>query len=272
MIEFSVLMSIYKNEKLVFFRRAMQSIWDDQVLKPNQIVLVIDGPVPNDIIDEIDVWKKELSGILYVIPLKTNVGLGQALNIGMQSCKYDVIARMDTDDISLPCRFLKQIPLFESNTIDLVGSHVSEFIGSESNIVSFRRVPLDHDAIVLFSKRRSPVNHPSVVFRKSSVIESGGYMHMLLMEDYYLWIRMLTLGKKFYNIDEVLVNMRGGNELLMRRSGSEYFLCELRFLNALKNLGFISTVQLVELFFLRALPRLFPRVLFSLLYKIFLRK
>jgi glycosyltransferase involved in cell wall biosynthesis len=272
MIKFSVLMSIYKNEKPHFFHRAMQSIWDDQILKPSQIVLVIDGKVPYELISAIDFWEKKLCGILSILPLNTNVGLGQALSKGLESCDYDIIARMDTDDISLPERFLKQVPLFDSLGVDLVGSHVSEFYGDEDNIVSYRRVPLEHQSIVSFAKKRSPVNHPTVIFRKSSVIESGGYMHMLWMEDYYLWIRMLMSGKKFYNVDEVLVKMRGGSDLLVRRSGREYFLCELTFLRASRTLGFINSVQFVKLFFLRACPRLFPRILFSLVYKLFLRK
>ncbi|AEF53554.1 glycosyltransferase [Marinomonas posidonica] len=272
MIDFTVLMSIYKNENPNFFHRAMKSIWNEQILKPSQIVLVIDGPVPYELIDAIDVWRGVLNDVLLVVPLSVNVGLGQALNKGLKLCKYDIVARMDTDDISLPERFLKQVPLLDALGVDLVGSHISEFVGNENNTVSFRRVPLFHHDIACFAKKRSPVNHPSVVFRKSSVIDSGGYLHMLWLEDYYLWIRMLSTGKRFHNVDEVLVNMRGGTGLLSRRSGIKYAYSELKFINAIKKLGFISNFDFVKLFFMRVLPRFLPLGFFSLIYKYFLRR
>lgn len=272
MIDFTVLMSIYKNENPCFFHRAMKSIWNEQILKPTQIVLVIDGPVSCELTDAIDVWRKVLNGVLLVVPLDVNVGLGQALNKGLTYCKNDIVARMDTDDISLPERFLKQVPLLDVLDVDLVGSHISEFDGDENNIISFRRVPLFHHDIASFAKKRSPVNHPSVVFRKSSVIDSGGYLHMLWFEDYYLWIRMLSSGKKFHNVDEILVNMRGGAGLLVRRSGIRYASSELKFISSTKKLGFINNFDFAKLIFIRVLPRLLPLSFFSLIYKYVLRR
>lgn len=268
-MKFSVLMSIYKKEKAEYFNRAMQSIWDEQILKPNEIVLVQDGPLIDTLYKEIEYWKLKLKDILIIIPLEQNVGLGDALNIGLNHCKYNIIARMDTDDISLPTRFNKQIKYMENNpNIDILSSWISEFEDDENIIISERRLPEYHCDIVKFSKRRSAVNHIPVVFKKESVLKAGGYKRMILQEDYYLWIRMILNGSKFYNIQEPLAKIRSGYNQLERRSGLYYFKCELALQKEFINLGFINKLEFLQNITIRFIVRLAPSFILRKIYKL----
>lgn len=173
-MNFSVLISIYHKEEAKYFNRAMQSIWDEQSVKPDEIVLVQDGKLTDELYRFIDEWKSKLGDVLKIIPLEQNVGLGDALNEGIKHCNYELIARMDTDDISLADRFEKQLKVFENSDIDISSSWVSEFDSDEKKIVSYRKIPEKHDEIVSYSKMRNGVNHPAVMYKKSVVEKAGG--------------------------------------------------------------------------------------------------
>ncbi|MBN2896750.1 MAG: glycosyltransferase [Campylobacterales bacterium] len=264
--DFSVLMSIYKNEKAEFFDRAMFSIWDEQTIKPSEIVLVQDGPLPSDVLESISKWKYKLREQLVIVTLENNVGLGDALNIGMHSCTKDLIARMDTDDIAMPQRFEKQLKCMKSSDIEICGSWVNEFENSELKITSIRRVPETHKEIVLFSKKRNPINHPSVMFKRKTIENVGGYKKMMYFEDYYLWIRIILDGAVFYNIQESLLNMRAGHGQLERRRGFTYFKHEYEFFFKIHRLGHISNRELIENLSIRLIARLIPRTLLREIY------
>ena len=135
-MKFSVLMSIYKKEEPKYFNRAMQSIWDEQTVKPDEIVLVQDGPLTDGLYKAIDEWKAKIGEVFKTVPLEKNVGLGEALNAGIKHCSYELIARMD---ISIPNRFEKQLKAFENNDIDICSSWVSEFDSDENEIISYRK-------------------------------------------------------------------------------------------------------------------------------------
>lgn len=155
---------------------------------------------------------------LKVLSLVTNRGLGKALNEGLKYCSHELVARMDTDDIAMPERFEKQLAVFKKYPdIDVVGAWINEFEDNVSNIKSVRKLPELPDDIRQFAKRRNPINHPVVMFRKSAVLAAGGYRHFPLFEDYYLWIRMLMNGAKFYNIQESLLYFRFSSEMFKRR-------------------------------------------------------
>ena len=135
-----------------------------------------------------------------VVPLKQNQGLGKALNEGLKHCSYDLVARMDTDDIAKPDRFEKQIRVFQEHPeLDVVGAWIDEFEETTSNIISTRKLPEVHDDICQFAKKRNPFNHPCVVYKKSAVEAAGSYQDFYLLEDYYLWLRMLMAGYQGYN-------------------------------------------------------------------------
>jgi len=223
---FSVAMSVYKSDNPDFFDRALSSIIDDQTIKPNEIVLVVDGPVSNEINNVINKYEKKYE-IFNVIRLEQNGGLGNALKIAVKNATHELIARMDSDDVSVSTRFEEQLKYFEINPgIDIVGGDITEFIGEENNIVGKRSVPVSNDSIREYMKTRCAMNHVSVMYKKKSVESAGGYQDWFWNEDYYLWIRMWLNGAVFANTGSVLVNVRVGEEMYQRRGGSKYFESE----------------------------------------------
>lgn len=271
-MNFSVLMSIYFKEKSSNFNRAMQSIWDEQSIKPNEIVLVEDGKLTDELYNAINLWKERLGQNLKVIKLKENLGLGDALAIGLKECSFELVARMDSDDISLPKRFEKQLEIFEKNkNIDICSSWISEFEKDEGNIYAYRRLPENHNDIVKFAKLRSPINHPAAMFKKSTVLQAGNYQKMLLIEDYYLWVRMILKGFKFYNIQEVLVNMRAGKDQLTRRQGLKYAINELKVQYLFYKMGFLNLYEFLRNLVLKFSVRIMPKFILRVVYKILRR-
>lgn len=266
-MKFSVLMSIYNKEKEEYFNKAMVSIWDKQSLKPNEIILVQDGPLTDQLYKSINNWSEKIGSIFKIVVLKNNVGLGDALNIGLKECSYDIIARMDTDDICSQDRFKKQLYIFNTINIDICSSWVSEFDNNEDKIVSYRKVPECNSEIRSFSKMRSPINHPAVMYKKSAVIDAGGYKRMMWFEDYYLWARMILQGSRFYNIQEPLVNMRAGYGQLERRSGLKYAISEFIFQKKLYSIGFLNFIEFIKNSSIRFIARIIPRKLVKLMYK-----
>jgi len=265
---FSVLMSIYSKENPVFFDQAMLSITDRQSLKPNEIILVLDGELTQGLSAMVDKWNDKISE-LKVVPLEQNVGLGDALKIGLDNCSNDLVARMDTDDISHPDRFKIQVQYMKENLdCDIVGSFVTEFDDDPDMIVSSRLVPIEHKEIVKSAQIRSPFNHPSVMYRKYSVIKAGNYKKFHGFEDYYLWVRMIMDGACCFNIDKPLVNMRSGYTMLSRRGGIGYAINEIKLQYKFLEIGFISNFIFMKNILMRAPVRLLPNVVRSYLYKI----
>ena len=226
-LKFSVAMSVYKNDNAEHFDCALSSITAEQTLKPNEIVLVVDGPVGEQIDAVIEKYTTKYN-IFKVVRLEKNGGLGNALRIAVENCENDIIARMDSDDVAVPIRFEEQLKFMSENNVDIVGGHISEFVGEESNLVSRRNVPLTDEEIKVEMKSRCAFNHMTVMFRKSAVISVGGYLDWHYNEDYYLWLRMLKVGCRFANLDRVLVNVRVGSEMYQRRGGTKYFRSEAK--------------------------------------------
>lgn len=222
-MDFSVLMSVYIRENPIYLDEALKSILIDQTIIPNELVIVEDGPLTKELELVIEEYKKKFDSIIKLIKLSENHGLGRDLNIGLNECTYELVARMDSDDICHRLRFEKQLKVFrKNNNVDLVGSNIAEFFESRDNIEFIRKVPSSMDEIQKMSKKRNPVNHVSVMFKKSSVLNAGGYKHMLYLEDYYLWIRMIKNNNILQNIDEELVYVRTGEEMFKRRSNTKY--------------------------------------------------
>jgi len=265
-MKFSVLMSIYKKEEPKYFNRAMQSIWDGQTVKPDEIVLVQDGPLTDRLYKAIDEWKEKIGESFKTVPLEKNVGLGEALNAGIKHCSYELIARMDTDDISISNRFEKQLKAFEEKDIDVCSAFISEFEDDENQIISYRKLPENHEEIVKYSKMRNPLNHVTIMMKKSILEKSGGYKHMLWMEDYYLWIRMIMNNAKLYNLQETLVNVRAGSSMLVRRGGLSYVKAEVTFLNEMKNIGYLTTTEYLKNILIKVPIRLLPKGLLKSVY------
>ena len=268
---FSVLLSLYAKEKTSYLNQCFNSIFT-QTLFSDEIVLVKDGPLTVELDAIISKYEMQYP-ILKIVSLPVNQGLGKALNEGLKHCSYDLVARMDTDDIAKPDRFEKQIKVFQEHPeLDVVGAWIDEFEETTSNIISTRKLPEVHDDICQFAKKRNPENHPVIMFRKQAVLAAGGYQHFPLFEDYYLWIRMLQNGSKFYNIQESLLYFRFSPAMFKRRGGLKYVTTELRFQNQLRNLGFITSSEYLYDVFIRVITRMMPNTLRAILYKKALRK
>ena len=220
-MDFTVLMSVYGKDDVNDFKTALESVTVNQTMKPKQVVIVQDGVVPVKIDDIIFNLEKQTPGIEYsVMKKETNQGLAAALNSGLAICKYDWVARMDSDDISVEDRFEKQIAFIEKNAdISVLGGAIAEFENEIGDIQSERHVELAHEGITQMAKSRTPMNHVSVMYLKSAVLAVGGYSEDFgKLEDYKLWVDLITAGYKLANIDDIVVNVRVGKGFLERRS------------------------------------------------------
>lgn len=220
MFQISVLISVYNGETASNFDLALKSIFDLQTIKPDQVVIVVDGPVNNEIEDVIKKFTKNKEEVVEVVRLNENSGLGIALKEGTKYCKGEYIVRMDSDDFSVSDRIQKlQQFLYKNPDIDVVGSIISEFKESpDEEKQSLRVCPLETKSIIKMGRKRCPMNHVSTCIKKESLIAVGGYLSFPFHEDYYLWLRMLFNGYTFANIPEVLVKVRTGSGFLQRRS------------------------------------------------------
>ncbi len=225
-LPFSIAISVYQKDNAVFFDRALQSIIEKQTVKPNEIVLVCDGPL-TDRLDSIIEKYRKLYPIFKVLRLKRNKGLGNALRLAVENASNELIARMDSDDVAVSDRFEQQLKYFsEHPNVDIVGGDITEFIGEELNIVGKRTVPCEDSQIREYMKTRCAFNHVSVMYKKTAVQAAGGYKDWFWNEDYYLWIRMQLNKAAFANTGTVLVNVRVGEEMYQRRGGKKYFESE----------------------------------------------
>lgn len=224
---FSVAMSVYKNDNPIFFDRALQSITENQKVMPTEIVIIVDGPVDEKINAVIEKYSEKY-GNLNVIRLDKNAGLGNALKLAIENAKYELIARMDSDDVSAPNRFEQQLEIMTKNSaVDIVGGDISEFIGCENNIVAKRKVPILDKEIKEYLKTRCPFNHMTVMYKRSAVLKSGNYIDLFYNEDYWLWIRMVENNCIMANTGTILVNARVGEDMYKRRGGKQYFNSEM---------------------------------------------
>ena len=223
--QFSVAMCVYGKDDPMWFEIAVESVLS-QTAVPNEVVLVVDGPVPDEL-DKI-IEKFESNEIFKVIRFKENQGHGNARRASVDGCINELVALMDADDICLTERFEKQLAVFESTDADIVGGDISEFIGSEDNIQGYRRLPKTDAEIKELMKTKCAFNQVTVMFKKSAYQNAGGYIDWFCEEDYYLWLRMMQNGAIFANTGDTLVNVRVGKEMYKRRGGMKYFKSEAK--------------------------------------------
>lgn len=269
MNSFSILMSVYDKEKPEYLKLALHSIWNNQTIKPNEIVIVKDGPLTEELDATIESFQQ--SAPVKIIQLEKNVGLGTALSIGINECENEYIARMDSDDISKPDRFQRQIKCLNEG-YDIVSCWSEFFEGEVNNIVSVKKRPEFHKDIARLSKRRSPVCHAATMFKKTAVLQAGNYKHCLYYEDYYLWLRMINTGAKFYNIQDYLYSVRTSPDQFERRGGWQYLKLELSSFKLFYKEGLYSLSDYMINSLIRIIVRLFPlklrRSLYLLIWKL----
>lgn len=271
MMKFSVLMSVYFKENPKYLSEAIESVLNQTVM-PSEIVIVKDGKLSGDLDHVINNYIEKYKNLFKIIELKENQGLGVALEKGIIACSYEIIARMDTDDISKNDRFEKQLKIMEEKSLDIVGSNISEFDGEEENIISQRLVPETLEEIKKFSKRRNPFNHMTVMYKKESILNAGNYKEFLWFEDYNLWVRALLKGANCYNIQENLVNARTGREMFSRRGGIKYIKQEIKMQKFMVKNKYISLYTYCTNILERIFIRVLPNKIRETIYLIFLRE
>lgn len=270
--QYSVLMSVYDKESAEYLRSAMNSIWN-QTISTDDFVLVCDGPLNEELDAVIEKMEKEHPDTLYVVRLEKNGGLGNALNAGIKHCKHELVARMDSDDISRPDRCERQLKVFEEHPdVSICSGIVEEFTTSTSEIEARRVPPETQEEIISFAKKRNPFNHPCVMYKKSAVEDAGGYQDFYLLEDYYLWIRMLQKESQGYNLQEPLLWMRAGSDMYKRRAGWKYAQSQKALFIYMKGSGFISGSQYMQSVVVRTASSLTPNWLREFMFKTVMRK
>jgi amylovoran biosynthesis glycosyltransferase AmsE len=264
---FSVLISVYAKESPKFFESALNSIVKQTIIS-NDVVIVMDGILTPELYGIIDGYKSKLN--IKGIQLDKNVGLGEALNIGLKHCKNNLVVRCDSDDLNRIDKFeilLKLMQAADSN-VAVVGSSINEFI-QEGDIVARRFYPVNSSSYSKFY--RDPVGHPSVIIRKDLVEMVGGYKHCLFFEDTYLWLRLFAAGYVIQNTAIPLTSMRVGSEFYSRRSGLNYSICEFIAFRMFYRQGLISGYGFL-IGCLRSILRLMPNTAIRSLYLRHLRE
>ncbi|MEV4883007.1 glycosyltransferase [Chitinophaga ginsengisegetis] len=272
MLEFSVLMPVYIKENPEFLKLAIQSLLEQTVL-PSEIVIVEDGPLTDELHNIINDYVNGYPGMFNIIRLPENHGMGYAMDTGLKQCKYDYVARMDSDDIAIKDRFKIQTTFLRDHPeIDLVGGYIEEFSIVPGDLNRFRKVPVSQPEILTFAKYRNPVNHMTVMLRKQKALKAGSYWHKRVLEDYHLWYKMLISGCKFHNIPEILVHARVGNNMVGRRKGMKYIKEELDFFRTMVEDKFITKKEYYTHSAARIVLKLLPTSLLNFAYTKLLRR
>lgn len=269
-ISYSVLMPVYENERPEHLRQSIQSMLD-QTLRPGDFVLVEDGPLPEPLSAVIREFVEANSGLFNVIRLPEHRGMGAALKAGMEHCRNEFVARMDSDDVAFPYRIEKELGCILGTGADVVSGAILEFENNINNPMGARYVPLNDEDIRRYARRRSPFNHAATLFRKSAVLAAGGYKEDFPV-DYDLWLRMLANGSKGANLNEAVLYVRTGNGQYARRGNAKYFRELMRFRwQAFRN-GYCSLWDMLVVTVGQAGLCLAPVPLREKLYRRYLRK
>ncbi|HEV2377939.1 MAG TPA: glycosyltransferase [Streptosporangiaceae bacterium] len=253
---FSLLVPVYHRDRPEFLRRSLRSAVADQTVRPDQVVIVRDGPVGDGLAACLAEFTATSTVPVTMVALPHNLGLGPALDQGLAACWHDVVARMDADDVAMPHRFEVELPLIAD--ADIVGAGLLEFVTDTDEVVGQRVPPTDPDRIRRYARMHDPFNHPTVVYRRQAVLAAGGYGDLPLMEDYALFARMLANGARPVNVAEPLVYYRVGATAFKRRGGTALLRSELRLQREFRRSGFTTRAEYVRNIAVRGGYRLVP--------------
>jgi glycosyltransferase involved in cell wall biosynthesis len=264
-------MAVYNKETPEYLQQSFDSILN-QTVPARELVLVCDGPLTASLDTVIDEYVSRQRDFFRIIRLKAHAGLGPALREGVIHCSYEYIARMDSDDISCSDRCEKQLTFMKEQQLDLCSGAIAEFTDKPEAIFARRVLPTRHEELVRFARWRSPMNHPCVMFRRSTVIDTGNYREMTQFEDYDLWIRMIQKGARLGNSTETLLYMRVGQGMFKRRGGPHYTKAIVCFWKTVYHQGFINLFEYFFMVISRTVISLFPDFLRVGFYRLWLRE
>ena len=269
--KYSVLMSVYFKEKPEWLDFSINSMLNQTVF-PDEFVIVEDGKLTNELDNVIEKFKNQYPDLFKIIKIPKNGGLGPALRLGVINCSNEYIARMDSDDYSIPTRCELELKKMIEDDLDIIGSTILEFEDNINNIISLRNLPERNEDILKFSKRRNPFGHPSLILKKSKILEAGNYREYYLCEDYDLWVRMIEKKAKCYNIQTPLVYMRISKDFYMRRGGWKYLKSILKFKNEQLKSGYFSLNDYLKSTIPHIIVCLLPNIVRDWIYRNLLRK
>ena len=272
MENFSVLMSVYYKERPEFFDLSLESNLVTQTLKPNEFVLICDGALTPELESVISKYQALFPDILKVYR-KENGGLGKALNFGLPKCSYPLVARADSDDVSVPERFQLQVKYFEEHPeVGIIGGNIEEFLLDWHITERTKKMPLKHEELCHMAALRNPLNHMTVMMRRDVILRIGSYRHMPFNEDYDLWVRAIISGVKIANINKVLVHARIGNGMIRRRSNWKCINSRRKIGKNLMKAGMINRVTYMRNLGAFVAFEFMPTGLKKCIYKNILRK
>ena len=270
--QYSVLMPLYKGDNPVWFKYSLESILSQTVI-PSEIIIICDGPLTNDLEGQVSQFLLEYNDIITVHRLPHNVGLGVALAEGVKLCSCELIARMDSDDYAVPNRCERQLEIFGTDPeVDVVGSNVEEFTERIDHVVSHVILPETNDDIVVYAKRRCPIRHPALMYRKSAVIKAGNYRDHRRLQDYDLIVHMIMSGAKFYNIQEPLMYMRVSPDFYKRRGGFKQAKLVFNLKKGFLDCGFYSVKDFLIAGVGNSIVCLLPNSIRKLIYRSLLQR
>lgn len=270
-LKFSVLISVYAEENAIYFRESLDSIFAQSLL-PNEVVIVKDGPLNPDLENVIIEFQGQFPELIKTLALPVNKGLSYALNQGLEFATYNLIARMDSDDICHPLRFEKQVREFElDSNLDILGTALYEFASDIVHCEDIRTVPVNSVDIKKFAKQRSPMNHPTVMYKRDLILKLGGYSHFSKFEDYPLWVKAIMSGAVLRNLEEPLLFFRANDLMYRRRGGLTYALVEFKMFKQFYAIGFINIFQFLRTTSIRFVVRMIPFPLRKAFYHYVLR-
>ncbi|MCT3054382.1 glycosyltransferase [Leuconostoc citreum] len=268
---FSVLMSIYNKDNSEFLKEALESL-KNQTIRAKETIIIFDGIVDKSLYDTVQQYVEELN--IVTIQNEVNIGLAKSLNKGLTLVKYDLVARMDADDIATRDRFQKQLAVFQGENlqVDIVGGYVQEFSDNLRNLQAIRKVPQIESEIKEFSKYRSPLNHPTVMMRTQVVLSVGGYPTQFnKLEDYALWVYLINQNQHIINIPEILTYMRVSDSTYMRRGGVEQAKAFVMLRTKMFHIGYINLLEMCFGTFINVSMSVMPKKMRCIIYKILRR-
>ena len=269
MTNVSVLMSLYSKESPKYLKKSILSITRAQIIKPDELVVVLDGPITDDLSKALQ-WSISECGVkVKKVILRKNRGLGVALKLGIKACSNELVVRMDTDDIAFPWRIAHQIAFMESHPkVAASSGYAVEFDSTGGRRIK----PVPTKNIPIYRRFWNPMVHSATILRKSAIMNVRSYSHQPLFEDYLLWVKLIMADFTLANTEKPLIMFRVNDNTYGKRRGIPYLLKEWDFLCRAHDIGFLSVGTLTINLLLKTILRLSPAPLFCLFYKFFMRK